>query len=58
MEIQIDKQLFLTYSEIRLGVLHFHAEVKESDNAFWTYMNNEIIPQVKNKIEGKEWLST
>ncbi len=55
MEIQIDKQLFSVYSEIRLGVLHFQADVKESDNDFWSYMDNEVIPKVLCAIEGKEW---
>lgn len=29
--------------------------MKESGDAFWAYMNNEIIPQAKNKTKGKEW---
>lgn len=55
MKIQIDNQLFSTYPEIRLGILQFNAEVKESNSTFWSYMNEEIIPLVKSKIEGKEW---
>lgn len=55
MEIKIDNQLFSVYPEIRLGVLHFQADVKESDNAFWAYLNNEAVPQVLRAIEGKEW---
>ena len=55
MKIEIDTQLFSVYSEIRLGVLHFHADVKESDNAFWAYMNDDVLPKVRNNIEGKEW---
>lgn len=55
MKIKIDKQLFSVYLEIRLGLLHFQADVKESDTAFWEYMHNDIIPKVCNQIEGKEW---
>ena len=55
MEIQIDKQLFPVYPEIRLGILHFQTTVKESDDEFWSYMDNNAIPQVLNAIEGKEW---
>ncbi len=55
MNIEIDKQLFSVYPEIRLGLLRFHADVKEPDNDFWAYMNNEILPKVRNDIEGKGW---
>ena len=55
IKIEIDKQLFSVYPEIRLGILHFQAKVKESDNAFWTYMDNEAVPKVLSAIEGKEW---
>lgn len=55
MEIEIDKQLFIVYPEIRLGLLHFQADVKESDNTFWEYMNNDVLPKVRDAIDGKEW---
>lgn len=55
MKIEIDKQLFSVYPEIRLGLLHFQADVKESDNVFWEYMNNDVLPKVRSSIEGKEW---
>ena len=55
MKIGIDNQLFSVYSEIRLGLLHFQAEVKESDSAFWKYMDNDVLPKVRSSIEGKEW---
>ena len=55
MEIKIDNQLFSVYPEIRLGVLRFQADVKESDPAFWEHMNNKVLPKVRNNIEGKEW---
>ena len=53
--ISIDKTLFSVYPEIRLGFLHFHADVNKSDDRFWVYLDNEILPQVRNAIEGKEW---
>lgn len=55
MKIEIDKQLFSVYSEIRLGLLHFQADVKESDAVFWDYMNHDVLPKVRNRVEGKEW---
>ena len=55
MKIEIDKQLFSVYPEIRLGLLHFQADVKESDNVFWEYMNNDVLPKVRSSIDGKEW---
>ena len=54
-EVKIDDKLYETYSDIRLGLLRFKAEVKESDNRFWEYMNHEVQPQIKKAIEGKEW---
>ena len=55
MKIKIDKNLFSVYPELRLGLLHFHADVKESDNAFWEHMDNDVLPKVRSSIEGKEW---
>ena len=55
LKIEIDKHLFSVYPEIRLGLLHFHADVKESDNAFWEHMDNDVLPKVRSSIEGKEW---
>ena len=54
-DVSIDKKLFSVYSEIRLGLLRFHADVKASDDHFWDYMNTEVLPQVRSGIEGKEW---
>ena len=54
-DVSIDKDLFSVYSEIRLGLLRFHADVKASDDHFWDYMNTEVLPQVRSRIEGKEW---
>ena len=53
-DVSIDKELFGVYSEIRLGILRFHADVKAPDNHFWDYMNMEVLPQVRSCIEGKE----
>ena len=54
-DVIIDNRLYEIYSDIRLGLLRFKAEVKESDNSFWEYMNNKVEPQIRNAIEGKEW---
>ena len=54
-DVSIDKNLFSVYSEIRLGLLRFHADVKAPDYHFWDYMNTEVLPQVRSRIEGKEW---
>ena len=54
-EISIDNRLFDVYPEIRLGLLSFHADIKAPDEAFWTYMNNEVLPKVRVDIDGKEW---
>ena len=42
-DVSIDKDLFSVYSEIRLGLLRFHADVKASDDHFWDYMNTEVL---------------
>ena len=54
-DVSIDKNLFSVYSEIRLGLLRFHADVKAPDDHFWDYMDTEVLPQVRSRIEGKEW---
>ena len=53
--VSVDKNLLKVYPEIRLGLLRFHAEVQASDNQFWSFMNAEVLPLVRNNIEGKEW---
>ena len=53
--IKIDEKIYNTYSEIRLGCLKFKADVKPSDDSFWIYMNEELLPDVRKNIEGKEW---
>ena len=54
-EVSIDKDLFNVYPEIRLGLLRFHADVQVPDEQFWSFMNAEVLPQVRSDIEGKEW---
>ena len=40
--------------EIRLGLLRFHAEVQEPNDQFWSYMNKEVLPQVRSAVEAKK----
>ena len=54
-DVSIDKGLFKVYPEIRLGLLRFHADVNEPDKHFWSFMNEEVLPQIRHNIEGKEW---
>lgn len=54
-DVKIDPQLWKVYPEIRLGVMQFAAAVREPDAQFWAYMDNEVLPQVRQAIEGKEW---
>src|SRR3712207_9448580 len=54
-KVTIDKKIIETYPQIRLGLMHFHADVKEPEEKFWSYMNNEVLPRVRDRIEGKEW---
>ena len=54
-DVSIDRRLFEVYPEIRLGLLSFHADVKESSDSFWSYMDKEALAKVRNEIEGKEW---
>lgn len=44
-EVKIDQSLYDTYKEIRLGCIHLRAEVKEPDDRFWAYMDEEICPK-------------
>lgn len=55
MKIKIDDQLNSVYPDIRLGLLQFQADVKESDKNFWECMNHTVLPQVQKTIEGKQW---
>lgn len=53
--MSIDKELFNVYPEIRLGLLRFCAKVTAPDERFWLFMDLEVLPQVRSRIEGKEW---
>lgn len=55
MKIKIDDQLYSVYPDIRLGLLQFQADVKESDKNFWECMNHTVLFQVQKTIEGKQW---
>lgn len=55
MKIKIDDQLNSVYPDIRLGLLQFQADVKESDKNFWERMNHTVLSQVQKTIEGKQW---
>lgn len=54
-EVKIEENLYATYPDIRLGLLQFRAEVKPSDPVFWSYMNKDVLPEVRMSMEGKEW---
>ena len=54
-DVTIDRSLFSVYPEIRLGLLRFRADVKGPDERFWAYMDNMILPRIRESIEGKEW---
>lgn len=54
-EVKIDPQLRKVYPEIRLGVMQFAATVQKSDAQFWNHMDKEVLPQVRQAVEGKEW---
>lgn len=54
-DVKIYDKLYETYSDIRLGLLQFKADVKESDGEFWEYMDNDVLPKLRSSIEGKEW---
>lgn len=54
-EVKIDQQLLETYPYIRLGLMGFDVNVRNSDINFWDYMNAEILPQVRQSVKDKEW---
>lgn len=54
-EVKLDRRLKYVYSEIRLGCLRFTADVKGPDEGFWNYMNNEVLPKVREDIGEKDW---
>ena len=55
ISITIDKNLYQTYPEIRLGLIRFKTIVKEPSEEFWDYMNQEVLPEVRKNMEGKSW---
>ncbi len=54
-QIEIDQNIRKVYPEIRLGCLFFEAEVKEPDEAFWNYLDQEVLPGIRAGLEGREW---
>lgn len=54
-DVTIDEKLFETYSDIRLGLMRFDADVNNSDENFWRYMDTELLPQIRASIEGNQW---
>ena len=54
-KVTIDKKIIDTYPQIRLGLMHFHADVKEPEEKFWLYMDNDVLPRVRDRIKDKEW---
>lgn len=53
--LAIDPMIYDVFPSIRLGVLRFQADVKESNELFWTYLDEEVLPNIRKEIEGKEW---
>ena len=53
--MQLDPALLETYPEIRLGCLTFEAQVRPSDPEFWAYLDDTVLPVIRQNIEGKEW---
>lgn len=54
-DVKIDGALAGIYPEIRLGCFRFHARVRQSDPQFWKHLDEEVLPQVREKISGREW---
>ncbi len=54
-DVFIDTSLKEIYPQIRLGCIRFHADVKNSEDSFWAYMENKVLPKVRLNIENKEW---
>lgn len=55
IQVTIDKNLYQTYPEIRLGLIRFKTIVKEPSEEFWSYMNQEVLPEVRKNMENKSW---
>ncbi len=54
-DVSIDEEVYASYPEIRLGLLRYHAEVRDPDARFWSHMDETVLPQVRNAMEGKAW---
>ena len=54
-DVTIDKKLYEVYPEIRLGCMRFSADVKEPADEFWKYMDEEVVPRIRQSIDGMEW---
>lgn len=54
-DVTIDKKLYEVYPEIRLGCMRFSADVKEPSEEFWEYMDGEVVPRIRQSIDGLEW---
>lgn len=37
------------------GCLTFEAQVRPSDPEFWAYLDDTVLPVIRQNIEGKEW---
>ena len=57
INISIDNKLKDTYSEIRLGCIHFSVEVKPSSDEFWIHMNTDVLPKEKNGVIFPEFVA-
>lgn len=55
VKVDIDQALFTQYKDIRLGCIQFDATVQESQPKFWEYVDNDVIPGIRQSLEGKEW---
>lgn len=51
----IAPELYDVYPDIRLGCLRFSAAVTAPDQAFWTHMEETVLPAVRERIAGKQW---
>lgn len=54
-EINVDKALYDVYPEIRLGCIRFSADVSTPSTSFWKHMDDDVVPRIKESLEGKEW---
>lgn len=55
LSIKIDNNLYSTYNQIRLGIIHFKSDVKEPNLTFWKEMDEKVIPSVLSDIKDKNW---